>query len=184
MTIFGAGFPGHLAIDEYQRLIVATAPIPAENFLTTYLLNGESNDMGVDGSETPVAFSYTVPAGKVFELGRMLIYAEAGTAFDSTKWFNLTALTNGVDIVVDGVTIDNWKDNIDALTNMFDLSSAGVIFGKSTRTMAGRWTYTRGTEGQPLRVTAGNTVDAIINDDLSPAGIIFRIKIQGELKDI
>lgn len=183
MTDFGPGFPGVLSIDENGSVIFATAPVDPANFVTTYLLNGGSNDMGVDGS-TPATFSYTVPAGKVFELARFLLYMESGTAFDSIKFMHLTALTNGVDIIANGITLTNWKDNIDVLVDMFDFSSAGATFGKTTKTMAGRWTFTRGTEGQALKVTAGNTVAAVVNDNLSEAGIIFRAKIQGELKNV
>jgi len=151
-----------------------------ENVITAYLENGGSNDMGVDGSSTPVTFSFTPTSGFNFKFVRFLLYFEANTAFDSEKFMNLTALTNGVDVKISGNTISNWKDNIDVLTDMFDLSSAGAVFGKETKSMSGRWTLQR-TASAPIWVADTESVAFVINDDLSAANIIFRAKVQGVL---
>ena len=76
--------------------------------LSTYLLNSESNDMGVDGSGTAVEFIYTVPSGYSLMVSRILLYMESGSAFDSVKFMHLNALTGGVDIVIGGSTLTNW----------------------------------------------------------------------------
>lgn len=140
--------------------------------------------MGIDGSDPVVAFSYTVPAGFSLRVSRAILYLEASTAFDSIKFMNLTALTNGVLIYAGDDLLTTWKDNIDIILDMFDLTS-GAAFGKETRTLAGRWSFYKLLPGfGTLSLTAGQIFKAVIQDDLSAANIVFRIKIQGELRSI
>jgi hypothetical protein len=152
-------------------------------FVSKYLENSGSNDMGIDGSGTAVSFTYTPPAGKDLLGARILIYLESGANFGSTNFMHLAALSNGVKISAAGVPLTNWKDNIDIICDMFDLSNAGIAFSNERRSLAGRWTFTRGASGEPLTIFNGETFEVLIRDDLSAAGIIFRIKLQGKLVD-
>lgn len=150
-------------------------------YINTYLLNGTSNDMGIDGSSTPVSFNYTVPSGKKLLIGRILLYSEAATAFDSVKFLNLTALTNGISIRVNGKEITNWKDNIDMVTTMYDMEE-GAAFGKATKVLRGRWSLWKAAKNiNGIILTSGQKFEVVVQDDLSAAGIIFRIRIQGAL---
>lgn len=160
------------------------AAVEAADYITTYIENSGSNDMGVKGDVTPVSFIYTPPAGKNFLAARVLVYMESGTNFDSTKFMNLAALTNGVKISAAGVELTNWQDNIDIIEDMFDLSSAGKAFSTEAKSLAGRWSFTRATGEEPIKILNGETFEVLIRDDLSAAGIIFRIKIQGKLEDL
>jgi hypothetical protein len=149
------------------------------DFVSTYLQNGGSNDMGVDGS-TPVIFSYTPPAGKKLITGRMMLYLECAADFDSTKFGNLTALSNGVQLIADGVILETWSDNIDLITTFYD-GNAYEQFGKIRRTMAMRWTFTKAAAGIS-GIKISNQISVKIQDDLSAAGLIFRAKVQGYLE--
>lgn len=155
--------------------------IAPSNYITAYLENSGSNDMGIDGSSTPVAFTYAPPAGFDFLAVRILLYMESGSNFVSTSFMHLAALTNGVRTSAGGAELTNWQDNIDIIDDMFDLSNAGVAFSNERRSLAGRWTFTRGTVNEPLTIMNGETFEVLIRDDLSAAGIIFRIKVQGRL---
>lgn len=154
--------------------------LPAD-FINEYFVNSGSNDMGVDGSETPVSFTVAAPASRILLATRILIYMEASGNFVSTSFMNLAALANGVRISVGGVEIANWQDNIDAICVMFDLSNAGTAFSNERRSLAGRWTLTRSTGSGPLRVESGENAEFLIRDDLSAGGIIFRARLQGRL---
>lgn len=154
--------------------------IDPANHVSEYVLNSSSNDMAVDGSSTPVTFSFTPPAGKDFELSRVILYLETSTAMDSIEFGNISALANGVQINADGETITNWQDNIDMLTDMFDLAQAGEAFGKVTRTLAGRWTFTRDVPVKSLLIPDGQSFDVVIRDAIQTISI-FRLKVKGEL---
>lgn len=151
------------------------------DYVTLYLRNVGSNDMGVDGSSSAITFSAGPPAGKNLEIARLILYMEASGNFTSTGFMNLAVLSNGVQIIADGTVLVNWQDNLDVALDMFDLSNAGTAFSNERRSLTGRWTFIRGTGMEPLLIPDGSTFDAVIRDDLSAAGIIFRIKIQGQL---
>lgn len=164
-----------------QRSGSKVPPTLAWNYFNSYLENGGSNNMAVDGSVTTVTFAAFPPAGKDLEVGRFLIYMESGSDFDGAKFMHLDALDNGVQIKIAGTVVTTWRNNIDVRLDMFDLLPG---FGKETRSLVGRWTLTKGLSGGSVLCPAGQSVDADINDDLSAAGIIYRIKVQGELRDV
>ncbi len=154
-----------------------------ENYVSEYLRNSAgSNDMGVDGSVTPASFIYEPPTDRRLFLGRLLLYMESGASFDGEGFMHMPALANGVRISAGGVQLTNWRNLIDVIMDMFNLSSAGTAFSKESRSLAGRWTFTRGTTLRPIIVMPGEVVEALIRDDLSEDGIVFNVKIQGGLK--
>ena len=153
--------------------------IDSADFINTYLLNGGSSELAVNGSSTPVEFTHTAVGYQV--IGRMLLYLSASTAMQDTEFGDLTALSNGVDIVANGVVIANWKDNIDILTMMFDYMNAGKEFGKDGRVLAGRWTlYKAHDSSDGIGLAHGEVFKAVVNDNL--AGLdLFRIRVQGDI---
>jgi hypothetical protein len=155
--------------------------IRAGEYLTAYLKNDGNNNLCVDGSMTPVVFSTSPPPDRHLEVGRFLLYLRGNSGFDDTKFMNLDALANGVQIKINGQLITTWRDNIDIIIDMFDLTPAGIAFGKDARTLAGRWSLTKVLGGEGVLCPDGQSVQAVIQDDLR--GGIFRIKIQGELRD-
>jgi hypothetical protein len=165
----------------YNDPALKSSGFSEDSFVSEYLVNSSgSNDLGIDGT-TPITFSYTVPISKELVAGRFIIYLESALAMDSIEFGNLTALTNGVSIVADGVEIANWKDNVDMLSDMFDLNPAGTAFGKQTQTLAGRWTFYKA-KGSSLGIEINSSIGVIIQDDLNTL-VVFRIKVQGILID-
>lgn len=178
----GAAVPVNIVLDGVTETVAAGTS--SANYLTSYLVNGGSSDMGIDGSITPVSFAFMPPPNKIFLAARILLYMESGANFNSTTFMHLPALANGLQINVAGITLTNWQDNIDVILDMFDLANAGAAFGNERRNLTGRWTFTRATVQSPLIVNSGETFEALIRDDLSAAGIIFRMKVQGKLIDV
>lgn len=144
------------------------------------LLNGGSNNMAVNGSVTPVTFSYTPLAGFDLEAVRTMLYIESQTAFGSDEFGDVVALTNGVQINAAGFGVTNWKNNVDVVIEMYDF--ARDAFGKPDKLLIARWTFTRDTNGKTLLVPDGQSFDAVVQDDLSSL-VIFRMKIKGVLID-
>lgn len=154
--------------------------IRPDTYFNQYLINGDARNMGVNGQATPVSFIAGPPAGKNLLEARLILYLEGRTEFASLGFASLGALPGGVRISAAGVEIANWRDNIDIITDMYDLSATGLTNGGFTR--VGRWTQTKGTTGEPLRIMEGEEIEALIRDDLR--GILFRIKVQGKLVGI
>lgn len=136
--------------------------------------------MAVNGSVTPVTFSYTSPAGFDFEAVRTILYIESQTAFAPDEFGDIATLANGVQINAAGSEVTNWKNNVDVVIEMYDFSRNA--FGKSDKLLVTRWTFTKDTNGKTLLIPDGQSFDAVIQDDLSSL-IIFRMKIKGVLID-
>ena len=154
-----------------------------DNVISEQLMNGGSEAQNIDGSVTPVTFSSTVvPVGKVFIAHRVIFYMEGGTAFDSNKFGNQTALTNGWELAFNGTVAMNAKQNRMLAQYMFDMQGV-AIFGKTTETMIGRFSFNKITDGADgITISEGNTLDMIVNDDLT--GLVYlEAMVQGVLKD-
>jgi hypothetical protein len=132
-------------------------------YKSPYMLNGGSQDMTVDGSTTPVDFTYTVTGISPARWYRNFIDLQDGAVDFLPENFGAinNGLTNGVDIIVvkDGVetVLENWKTNMDISMTCYDFTSpyrAGSYIG--------RWTIER---------DIGNPITLYPND-----GLIIRIK--------
>lgn len=158
--------------------------LPVSEFVTEHLENeGETppDQLNVDGSSTPVAFSYSPPEGFDAIIGRVMIYYSSSVNFSEEKFAHLTALANGVEIWADGVLLDTWKDNVDVITDMFDLVPAGEVFTKQARSISGRWTFHRAVgASKGLIINNGNDFNITINDDLTSL-TFFHAVVQGAL---
>lgn len=182
----GVHFPKRITVDSLgnEAFIPESLMINQSNYVSQYLVNGGSNDMGVDGSGAAVTFNFSPGATQKLILGRVIVYLEMGTNFDSTEFGDLSALANGVSITANGTEIENWKDNIDIGATGYD-HITGVIFSKSGRSLLLRWTFWKvAGQTQGLEILTANGFSFIIQDNLSAANIIFRAKIQGVLVDI
>ena len=138
-----------------------------DNIVSTYLLNGSSEEQAVDGSVTPQVFSYSPPAGKRFIAARVIIYMEGSTAFDSNEFGNQTALTNGWVLRLNGVDALSASTNRELVSYMFD-AHGSELFGKVERTMIGRFSFNKFTEdGKGVTINEGESIATVVNDDLS-----------------
>ena len=160
--------------------------LPAADFVSPSLKTGAgSTDMNVDGSGTAVPFLYSPPPGCAASVMRLILFLETSTAMDTGKFGDLAALTNGVkfQIVNGGTTdvIETWKTNEDILLDMYDFSSAGAIFGKTTKVATGRWSFFKATGGsRGLYVPKNGSFQVIVQDNLSGLPH-FHMHIQGYL---
>lgn len=155
-------------------------PISPHRYFNQYLTDGSNYNMAVDGSVTPVSFTAGPALGDVLELARLIFFLESSSDFDSVTFMDQSALVNGVQINVGGVEVALWKDNADITCCMYD--TVGISqYTKLGRAISGRWTFTKGTGGESLLIKAGETVEMLIQDDLSNT-LVFRARAQGETR--
>jgi hypothetical protein len=95
-----------------------TAVFPSRKFIT----NAGSKNMAVDGSVTPVVFSYAPPPATLFTVGELILNATGtGTiAQPLTEFWNFAALANGLSIefMINGVMVSESgiiKNNFDMI---------------------------------------------------------------------
>jgi hypothetical protein len=74
-------------------------------------ING-SVHMEVDGNATITVFSAVPPIGEKWELHRIIGYLEGTTAFSTELFGNLPALSNGVEIRINGILMRTITDNL------------------------------------------------------------------------
>ncbi len=156
------------------------------NYFSEFLLNGGSEDMAVDGSVTPVEFSYTVPTDTRVKLSQAFMTMEDGPlAFRPGDFGAISGvLTNGVEVSITpfgGVktVMETWVTNREIRNTIFDFDTEFRTDGQ----YVGRWTMTSDFAGGELFLNDGDKFSVIIQDDLTPLDFMsFRLK--GTLLDI
>ena len=153
------------------------------NIVATYLLNGTSEQQAVDGSITPVEFSYSPPAGFNFICSKIIFYMQGSTNFEANEFGNLTSLTNGWTMEINGVETISAKNNKDLGT--FAPNMRGVeIYGKINRTLIGSLNFNDFADGADgITIRDGQSFKTIVKDDLSNL-IDLETKIMGVLKPV
>lgn len=161
-------------------MVDLTGVIRGSNVLSTPLLNGASGDMNVDGSSTPVEFTYSVPEGRSYVIiGQLLLTMEIATTFDPAKFGDLTALTNGVEIIRGPQTLATWKTLEDVEDSMWELRADQGLYG--LRVARGVWKFHELIGNlQGLFVNANQTFTVRVNDDLTGLSRL-RMSVQGIL---
>lgn len=131
---------------------------------------GGSRDANVDGSSTPVEFSYTADDTRMWIYRLMVSVKDAGS-FDADLYGNGEILANGIDLEVvtaggethdllDGEPIKANADwGICHDVRYFDIGPAADNY------LLVRWTFARA--GRPLRLGLGDKLLARVNDDLT-----------------
>jgi len=148
----------------------------ADSYGSPYLLNGGSDSMKVDGSGSPIDFEYEITGSSSAKLYRSFIDLSDGAQnFNPDNFGALTALTNGVDIIVvkDGfeIIIENWKTNMDISMTMYDFTSPFKLGA-----YIGRWTIGKDV-GSPLTLFPGDKIIVRIKDDLTGLDS-FRLRLK------
>lgn len=157
--------------------IMETGVKYATSYKSPYLLNGGSQSMAVNGSVAPVDFEYEITGLTNAKWIRSFIDLQDGAQnFDPEDFGALTALTNGVDIIVvkGGIetVMENWKTNMDISMTMYNFDSPFKIGA-----YIGRWTITSDI-GSPITLNPGDKVILRVNDDLSGLDAFrFRLKL-------
>jgi hypothetical protein len=172
----------HTLVDENGVPVNNGSRVNPEDTVNIHLLDAGAENMAVDGSITPVVFKYTVPALKVFELWRMMIYLDDSVAFAATTFGGVAGpLANGVEIDANGTLLETWIDNSEIALTMHDFIGYKNL-AKEDRSGAGRWSFDR-SFGGPLKLDAGEVFSITVNDDLTGLDT-FHAKIQGKLFDV
>jgi len=129
--------------------------------------NGGSASAAVDGSSTPVDFTYTVPTNAALRAERLLVTMQAPGSLTGSDYGGVTGpLTNGVDLLVNGVSILDGmpvKSNNDWAHFCYDVNIQPHASGSSLVHV--RWTF--GKSGAPLWLRAGETITAKVQDNLT-----------------
>lgn len=146
-------------------------------FSVTNLLNGSTKNMNVNGSVTPVYYTFAPSSGQIVYLDGLTIgLVDPGTP-SLDKFGDLSALTNGITIQkkVSGNTYDMAviKDNSDLIgvfNNQKGLPSAGAAFVNDSDSYFGYLKF-------PFPVTLyGDSSDYIrikINDNLTGISFLY-----------
>jgi hypothetical protein len=160
---------------------IAETPIVLPSaYKSPYLLNNGSQSMTVDGSVTPVDFTYQITGFSNARWVRNFIDLEDGNVDFVPENFGAISggLANGVDVIVekDGVEyiIENWKTNMDISMTCYDFSSP-----YRTGSYIGRWTITSDLGGTPITLFPDDILIVRINDNLEGLDDFrFRAKIK------
>jgi hypothetical protein len=142
-----------------------------------------SIDMAVDGSITPVFYKYTVPAGYIAHMQRIIISVVSSSKSTSGGFGDQPALTNGLtfyvldelgDILVDRATQLPIKKTTDLQAYCHDLILSA--FGIGEEQITSRYTFAR--DGSDIRLDEGQSYAWRVNDDLtSIANMYIRVGV-------
>jgi hypothetical protein len=153
--------------------------IPSNRAISTYLLDsGDSFDMGVDGSVTPVDFAYNVPSGFKLHIGEVATYLEDTTAFSDANFAAQPPLTNGIAVIIDGVTIATIKTTLDFIM-MFHHIEGTEALGKTERQFVATWSANIASTGRPFEIK--DSFVFRVQDDLSATGFKMNATLHGFL---
>jgi len=141
--------------------------IEFNQYRAAYLKNGADRSMVVNGSVTPVEFSYSPPAGFDFLVSRLAGHMIDNKTMNADTFGGIaTVLTNGVRIYLKGPDDIETSDFLDGTTLQrngdFDafFTTTSLL---SNRGMGFRWE----SFGIPARLRENNSFAVSIEDDLS-----------------
>jgi len=159
-----------------QPLLITPIPAPeiyfVGNYLSQPLLDSAANNMAIDGSVTPVEYSFTVATSRRIRVSRGSLMLEDGNLEFSPGDFGRIsgALANGVEISItpDGgspVVIETWATNRDIRDT---LASFDPQF-RQDGAYVGSWEFTADLSGgKGLYLNDGDKFSMTIQDDLTP----------------
>ena len=156
-------------------------PRSVSSYLDEHLLNGGSREANVDGSVTPVEFSFT--ATRLCEINRMLIAITDSGTVTSDTYGALSTLTNEVEFehVAADMTVTQILSypirNSDWRGRMYNFDEDSFSGGGSVKSLSGRWTFKAA--GAGLWLHSGDSLVIRINDDLTGL-TTHRFIIQGD----
>ena len=147
-----------------QAVRTLPAPTGPANIIRTALLDGVSPDMNVDGSVAAVTFLYIATKETVISSVKLVITDGAGAT--PGTFGTLAALGNGVTVnvmrsaasILD-LCFGSIVDNLPALA-----MDGGMIFQDKQATLDA---VTIELIDRPILLVAGDSIDAIVNDDLT-----------------
>lgn len=143
-----------------------------------------SYDMAVDGSVTPVVFQVgSADSSTVIDITRVMGYMEDNAVMYDTLFGSIAALTNGCVLRLSNgekTNIWNVKTNADLALLGYDLNYPTKV-PSGTYSARFRVTYaSQGKHGVTLRLAAGDTLEFIVQDDLTAISV-FNLMAQGHI---
>lgn len=157
--------------------------VPPECPWFKFLRSGGSADMNVDGSVTPVKFQ-AVPTVPV-SLERLCVQIVDG-GISPTKFAGLTALTNGIEVLIvtaAGATVIDFLDGETIKKNADWTFLAGtdnpIDAAAGDDQLQVRWTVSKGL-GAPLELNSDRIIQMTVQDNLTEI-TEFRILAQGRI---
>jgi len=181
------------SLQEYDEVFL-TNPLPVreygpnldgDNYLSIHLQAASVVNMAVDGSSTPVEYSYTVPVGKKLMLNRGFLAIEDGvTAFAPGNFGAISGpLGNGLEISItpngeSKQVLETWQTNRQIRDSMFDFDQQF----KADGAYIGRWTFSKDI-GSSFVLNAGDKISALNQDDLTGLDYLS-IRIKGKIENV
>ena len=143
----------------------------ANNYFAEFLKDGSTINMAVDGSVTPVEYSFTVATDTRIRLSNGLLTLEDGNQQFSPENFGAIpgALPNGIETSITpfgGVktVLETWKINRDIQSTMFRFKNQF----KQDGAYVGMWEFASDLSGgKGLYLNEGDKFSMLVQDDLS-----------------
>lgn len=167
---------------EGEAVAFGSVPPSAASIRNLFALNGGSDNLLVDGSVTPVVFTYPAHPTQDISLQEIKFVLVSNSVTFGSNYFGATAgpLTNGVlvEVVAGGVagTIYNLKQN-ESFINFASLG--GFEWVVSSKDMMSS-TYMIG-GGLKLTAGSGDMVRITVRDDIDAAGVYLKCFVKGNL---
>jgi hypothetical protein len=127
-----------------------------------------SSNMNVDGSSTPVIYTYRAGAAPN-DITRYILTMLGSTAMDDGKFGDLAALTRGLILrIYNGVhlTVFNFKTNLDIKQFCYDVNYAEKAPAGNTGLTARMTFGGQDKHGVVHRISGSNAIQWIVQDDL------------------
>jgi len=176
------GNPKSFNVHRQQVVIAAAAAAEVGGYDVTTLLNaglsavGPGEAMNVNGSVTPVVFSYTVAAGKGLLLDDVTLSLQDAGVWGGVGFAAGAALAVGLTLrVVDAGA--NVKATFGTFKSNAELARYGAFEQRWVDTAIVRFAAAR---GAPMYVPAGYAVQAVVSDNLTTIEDV-RANIRGRL---
>lgn len=149
-------------------------------YLSKKLLNGANENMAVNGSVTPVTFTYAPGAGETFIVDELRILVKKGGDWEFDEFINKGPLTNGLRIVHRRNSIDremlNAKNNFD-LKTAFKVDTQAERFRKNNAYLI--WKFI---EPIILRNSTSDSIFITVRDNVANTADYMIAAVNGRLR--
>lgn len=153
---------------------MATHLKPPTKIYNNFLKNSAGSiDMAVDGSASATPFFISCPANTEIEIHRCLLgildtkgmqaeeYGDTGSSLSAGLSLKVMSGSTVLADLTGGIPI---KTNAGWSQVCYDVT-LGAFTNTTNAVLQARWTFSKG--GQPIRLTAGQRLEMVVDDDLS-----------------
>jgi hypothetical protein len=165
------GFTGQVVSVAGDNTVNMDRPITSVLPSATTVVQETTTELNVDGSSTRQTFSIGSPLTAELDITRFLIQMTTTATPDFDEFGDQTALTRGcVMRIVNSSLANLWnvKSNAELANLMYDLTIYDAALPFAVNGLAGRMTYGgQNKHGVTLRIGGGETLEFVVQDDLS-----------------